>query len=50
MSISAKDILDGTMVRNIQHDYADPTTIARVPILWKVTCAKGCPLIDVDRR
>jgi hypothetical protein len=35
VSISAEDILDGTTVRNVQHDYADPITVARVAILWK---------------
>ena len=33
-----------------EHDYADPITVARVAIFRKVTRAKGCPLIDVDRR
>jgi hypothetical protein len=33
VSISAEDILYGTTVRNIQHDDADPITIARVAIL-----------------
>jgi len=48
VSISAEDILDGSMIRNVQHNCADSITFARAAILWKVTCAKGCPLIDVD--
>jgi len=36
MSISTDDILDGTTVRNVQHYYPDPITVARVAILWKV--------------
>jgi hypothetical protein len=48
MRISTEDILDRTTVRNVQHYYADPVTVARMAILWKVARAKGCPLVDVD--
>jgi len=48
MSISAEDIFHGTTVRNVQHDYWNPITIARVAILRKIPGAKGCPLVDVD--
>jgi len=35
MRISANGILHGTTVRNVQHDYADPITIACVAISLK---------------
>src|ERR1051325_8575539 len=46
----AEDILDGAAVRNVQHNYANSVTVARVAILWKVAGGKGCPLVHVERR
>ena len=49
MSISAEEILHGTPVRNVQHDYADPITIARLAILWKITCAEFSPKLRISK-
>jgi hypothetical protein len=48
MSISTDEVLDGATVRNVQHHDANPITVARVAILWKVLPAKGCPLVEVE--
>jgi hypothetical protein len=45
---TSTDEVDGATVRNVQHHDANPITVARVAILWKVLPAEGCPLVEVE--